>query len=106
MFSPRLPLAFCEEVIDHCAPPQWDAFTTAYRWNVYVALSAKTLIASALTCRAWLRRSVFHYYSTCLILEDTKGVDRLADWHRFQASGSGCLRSHAVDPPWCGWFRG
>ncbi|OSC96644.1 hypothetical protein PYCCODRAFT_1262223 [Trametes coccinea BRFM310] len=77
MSSPRLPLDLCEEVIDRCAPPQWDALMNIRFWSSTVAESAKALIACALTCRAWVQRSIFCYYSTCLLLEDAESVDRL-----------------------------
>ncbi|OSC97273.1 hypothetical protein PYCCODRAFT_1149565 [Trametes coccinea BRFM310] len=74
-----LPVNLWEEVIDHCVPPPLGFFPNRRRLRHSVVESAVTLLACTLTCREWLARSLFNLYSVCVILEDSKSVDRLVE---------------------------
>ncbi|KAJ2985769.1 hypothetical protein NUW54_g10039 [Trametes sanguinea] len=87
-------------------PPRFDSndiettgfFANRRRLRHSVVESAATLLACALTCREWLPRSIFNLYSVCVVLEDSKSVDRLVDLMAVRPHLAGFVRILWVSP--------
>ncbi|KAI9065008.1 hypothetical protein FKP32DRAFT_540742 [Trametes sanguinea] len=96
--QPVLSVDLWEEVIDFCVPPLLGFFANRRRLRHSVVESAATLLACALTCREWLPRSIFNLYSVCVVLEDSRSVDRLVDIMTVRPHLAGFVRILWISP--------
>jgi len=85
MATPRIPIEVCELIIDACAHD----VEVEDRW-----LPARTLLACALTCTAWVPRSLMNLYRTVVLCGDNNTRTFVENFRRLSNLA---LRIHCVE---------
>jgi len=99
----RLPIEICEQVIDECANNAYTNSDWHDWWQEY--RREPTLLACALTCKAWLPRSLIHLYHSIFLYGDdqTRNMvqwlsERYDDYGRLDIAPPFYLVPRLLDP--------